>query len=191
MPEDFEVDSEDVRKVVDEELEREGGSLLKRIALTTAILAAFAAVASLNAGDTANEALALKTEAAQIQAQASDAWAYYQTKGLKASLEETARQAWLANKQEPPPQLTAFAQHYASEQSELEQRARTLEQERDVKNTEAAKLLRRHHRFAYAVTLFQIAIALSAIAALTRTTAVWLGSLAVGLVGIFLFTSWL
>src|SRR5690242_16084313 len=78
MPETPEVDTDKLREAVHEELEHAGGSFLRRIALTTAILAAIAAIAALNAGSTANEALVLKTEATQLQAQASDQWAYYQ-----------------------------------------------------------------------------------------------------------------
>lgn len=44
-----------------------------------------------------------------------------------------------------------------------------------------------HHRFARAVAFFQVAIALGAVAALTRRRAVWLGSIVVGAAGIFLF----
>ena len=72
MPEDPEVETENLREAIHDEIEREGSAFLKRIALTTAILAAFAAVAALQAGSTANEALMLKTEATRLQAEASD-----------------------------------------------------------------------------------------------------------------------
>jgi hypothetical protein len=45
-------------------------------------------------------------------------------------------------------------------------------------------LLHAHHRFAVAVALFQVSIALGAVAALTRNKLVWRGSLAVGLAGL-------
>lgn len=75
MPEEIEVDTDKLHEAIQEEVEKEGGTLLRRIALTTALFAALAAVSSLLAGSTVNEALALKTEAAQLQAQASDQWA--------------------------------------------------------------------------------------------------------------------
>ena len=71
MPETPEVETDRLREAVHEELEREGGAFLRRIALTTAVLAAVAAIAALKAGSTANEALVLKTEAARLQAEAS------------------------------------------------------------------------------------------------------------------------
>ena len=72
MPEGPEVDTDSLREKIDEEIEKEGGALLRTIALTTAIFAAVAAIASLEAGGNVNEALALKTEATRLQAEASD-----------------------------------------------------------------------------------------------------------------------
>jgi hypothetical protein len=72
MPEEIEVDIDKLHEDIHEELEREGGSLLKMVALTTALFAALAAVAALRAGGTVNEALVTKTEATSLQAEASD-----------------------------------------------------------------------------------------------------------------------
>jgi hypothetical protein len=73
------------------------------------------------------------------------------------------------------------------EQTELERLARDKEHLRDRKSTEADELLHQHHRFADSVALFQVAIALGAVAALTRMRLVWFGSMLVGLVGAGLF----
>ena len=51
MPEEPEIETAELREKIHEEMEREGGGpFLKSIALTTALLAVFAAVASLRAG---------------------------------------------------------------------------------------------------------------------------------------------
>ena len=71
MPEDAEVDTDRLHEAVHEELGREGGRFLKQIALSTAVLAALASVASLKAGGTVNEALALKTDATLQRIRAS------------------------------------------------------------------------------------------------------------------------
>jgi hypothetical protein len=73
MPEEIEIDSDKLRETIDEELERSGSSMLRLVALWTAILAAITAVISLHAGSTINEALVLKSEATILQARASDA----------------------------------------------------------------------------------------------------------------------
>jgi uncharacterized protein DUF4337 len=172
---------------VAEELEREGGHFLRTIALTTAILAAFAAVASLQAGGTANEALVLKTEATRLQAEASDQWAYYQAKGIKAAVAEGAAAAYGAAGKEPPAELTERVRRYQGEQEEIKKQAEGKEHERDARSTEADELMHRHHGFANAVALFQVSIALGALAALTRSRPVWFGSLALGAVGLVMF----
>src|SRR2546428_11316443 len=94
MPEEPEVETEKLHEAVHEEREREGSRFLKQIALSTAVLAALASVASLKAGGTVNEALALKTDATRLRTEASDQWAYYQAKGVKAAVQEAARTSW-------------------------------------------------------------------------------------------------
>jgi hypothetical protein len=184
MPEGPEVETERLHEAIHEELEKEGGAFLRTIALTTALLAGLAAIASLRAGATVNEALVLKTEATRLQSEASDQWAYYQAKGVKSAVQEATRASWLAVGKEPPPDHAEKAKHYAAEQEAIAEKAREKEQERDARSREADHLLHAHHRFASAVAFFQVAIALGAVAALTRSRLVWLGSLAVGAGGI-------
>ena len=187
MPEQPEVETERMHEAIHEELERAGGTMLRRIALTTAVFAALAAIAALEAGDTVNEALVLKTEAGRLQAQASDQWAYYQAKGIKAAVRAAEASSWTAVGKPAPPTLAADQQRYATEQAEIQREARSVEQERDAKSREADALIARHHRFASAVALFQVAIALGAMAALTRMPLLWLGSVLMGLAGVVLF----
>ena len=54
MPEEIEVDADKLRESIDDALERQGGSLLRAISLTTALLAVLAAIGSLRAGATIN-----------------------------------------------------------------------------------------------------------------------------------------
>jgi hypothetical protein len=179
MPEAIEVDTDKLRETIDAEIERSGGRMLRMTALATAILAAVAAVASLRAGSTVNEALVLESEATQLQARASDQWAYYQAKGIKGAVAANAASAYAANGRSAPDSLGALAARYAREQADIQADARKLEHERDTKVAEANRLLEQHHRYAYAVALLQVAIALGAVAALTRQSKVlWLALLA-------------
>lgn len=189
MPEEPEIETEKLHEAIQEELERDGGRLLRTIALTTALLAAFAAVAALRAGATVNEALVLKTEATRLQAEASDLWAFYQAKGIKAAVQEASTASWLALGKEPPVRFIEEQSRYKNEQAEIRKKAEEKEHARDEKSNEADHLLHRHHGFANAVALFQVSIALGAVAALTKNRFVWLGSLAVGGVGIVLFAA--
>jgi Domain of unknown function (DUF4337) len=180
MPEGPEVETEKLHEAIQEELEHDGGAFLRRIALTTALLAAIAAVAALHAGSTVNEALVLKAEANILQTRASDQWAYYQAKGVKAAVQEASRSSWLAAGKDAPPAFEQTKGRYAAEQAEIKAKAEELERERDEKSHEADHLLHRHHRFASSVALFQVSIALGALAALTRNKLLWLGSLLLG-----------
>jgi len=188
MPEEPEVDLDRVHESIHEEAHHGGGDpFLRRIALTTAIIAALAAVASLEAGATANEALVLKTEAARTQAEASDQWAYYQAKGIKMAIAQAQEAPWLAASKTPPPAFEEKAKQYAQDQAAIKDEAEKKEKERDAKSAEADSLLERHHRYANSVALFQVAIALGAVAALTKIRPVWLGSMLVGVAGLGLF----
>ena len=189
MPDEPDVETERVRETIEERLEHDqkSVSLLRPIALTTAILAAVAAVAALQSGAAVNTALILKTDAARLQTEASDQWAYYQAKGIKAAIQAVTRSAWLAAGKQPPAEHEAEMRRYAAEQEEIKKAAEEKERQRDEKSREADHLLHRHHGFANAVALTQVAIALGAVAALTRIRWVWLGSLAVGGTGIALF----
>jgi len=189
MPEEPELDTDRLQESIEEP---PSGALLRNIALTTAVLAALGAIAALRAGGTVNEALVLKTESARLQSEASDQWAYYQAKGIKANVEEASRAAWLAAGKTPPPDLAETSHRYATEQKEIERAAHEKEHERDEKSNEADRLLEQHHRFADSVALFQVAIALGAVSALTRQRLVWAASGLLGLAGAGLFAlTWL
>jgi hypothetical protein len=186
MPEGPEIETEKLHEAIHEELERDGGNFLRRIALTTALIAVLAAVAALRAGATVNHALLLRTDATQLQSQASDQWSYYQAKGVKAAVQEAIRSSWLAAGKEPPASADEKVARYEKEQEAIKEKAVELEKERDVKVVESDHLLHSHHRFASSVALFQVAIALGAVAALTRSRVVWAGSMVVGMGGIAL-----
>jgi hypothetical protein len=186
MPEEIEIDTDSLRDKIAEQHEKHGGSFLRWISLTTALLAALAAIASLKAGATVNEALVLKTDATRLQAQASDQWAYYQAKGIKGAIAQSAINTWQAAGKSAPPSLTAEIARYTAQQDSISRKAAELEQQRDEKSHEAEVLLSQHHLYAAAVALLQISIALGAIAALTLSRLVWFGSVGLGVVGAIL-----
>lgn len=191
MPEEIEVDTDKLREKIDEEIEAKSGSarMLRFTALSTAVFAALAAIASLKAGATVNDAILLKTEATSIQARASDEWAYYQAKGIKGAVTASSEATYRAAGKTPPPSIDSTVQRYASEQNAISDSAKELEHQRDEKMDEADRLLVQHKGFAFAVTLLQVAIVLGAVAALTRSKGVLGTSLAVGVVGAALFVS--
>ena len=166
-----------------EENKKEHAGWLKFVAVVTAVLAVVAAIGSLRAGLLVNEALLAKNDEISLRTRATDQWNYYQAKSIKGVVYTTT--ALLL----PPssPQLEssrAQAARYAREQEDIRAKAEDLEKKAEEKDKTSAKDMDDHHIFAFSVSLCQIAIALSAIAALTRSRRVWVFSLATGLAGL-------
>jgi len=157
------------------------------LSLSTAIIAVFAAVASLKSGSNANEAILAKNEAVLAQARASDRWAYYQAKGIKHVVYGVQADALAATNPVQAARFREEANRYKSDQEALERAAKELEKSVEASGLQADESLERHHRFAISVTVFQVAIALAAIAALARRRPLWFVSLAVGAAGMFFF----
>jgi hypothetical protein len=155
-----------------------GARWLLWLSLSTAIIAVLAAIASLESGDHANEAIILKTEATLTQSRADDAWGYYQAKSIKQEMLATMSE--LAPRPELAAAWKARAETEKREKIEKQAEAEKLGKEVAEGDTEARHHLDMHHQFARAVTVFQVAIALAAIAALTRRKFLWWVSLAIG-----------
>ena len=193
MPEETEVETQDLQDEVDEirkeqREEKAEYGWVRWVSLSTALLAVVAAVAALHSGQLINEALMSKNEAVLSQAQASDQWAYYQAKGIKYN---TSRQsadllALVPGGTSRAAKWKADAEKYRKQQLSITDVAHRYESERDQANREAARLVGRHELFAICVTFTQIAIALAAIAALTRRRAVWVFGLVIGAIGVAL-----
>jgi predicted cobalt transporter CbtA len=144
------------------------------VALSTAILAVLAAIAGLLAGMHANEAM-------MAQIQASDQWGYFQAKSIKAAILE-AKTTLASEASERDKQKAA---QYQEEQAEIKREA-------EHKEAEAKANFHKHEVFARSVTMFQIAIAIAAISALTKRRRFWLVSLVFGLAGlVFLVLGWM
>ncbi len=162
---------------------------LRWLALSTALFAVVAAIASLKSGQLANESLLRMNEATLKQAQASDSWSYYQAKGIKQATREAEAELLSASHAgaETIQKARDNAERYKSEQEEIQKEARRLEQEQRALEEQSRRDLERHHRFAYAVTMLQVAIGLSAIAALIEQHTIWIFALVGGVAGIALF----
>ena len=104
-------------------------------------------------------------------------------------MQEASRTAYLAAGGTPPAELAHTTARYEKEQEDIKRTAEEKERARDERSGEADRLLRRHHLFANAVALLQVGIALGAVAALTQTRLVWLGSIVAGVIAIALFVS--
>jgi hypothetical protein len=194
MPEETEIGEVGVDKVGEEAAEHareraHENPWMRWLGLSTALFAVIAAVASLKSGHHANEALLHGNEATLRQAQASDQWSYYQAKGIKATSAQAEAEILTAMKATPEEIAAARerAEHEKKGQEEIEKKARELEEERTKSEEESVGALKAHQSFAYVVTTLQVAIGLSAVAALIGRRAIWLFALFVGLAGTIYF----
>jgi hypothetical protein len=151
------------------------------LSLSTAVIAVLAAIASLEAGANANDAIVRKDDAILHQAKADDAWAHYQSAGIKAVVYATQAEGTsrpdLAAKWQGESDRERGSQKALKEEAEGEQ-ARVEEMDE-----RSSHKLHVHHQFAKSVTVFQVSIVLAAIAALTRRKTMWWISLAAGAAG--------
>src|SRR5256885_6478939 len=163
--EEAEVPLEHLHEHIHHYAEHDGMPWISWVALSTAILAVLAAIAGLLSGKHANEAM-------MSQIEASDQWSYYQAKSIKASVLD-AKMSLATNADAKDREKAA---RYEEEQSEIKSEA-------ERKQTEARANFHRHEVYARGVTMFQIAIAVAAISALTRKRRFWLVSLLFGVAG--------
>ncbi len=156
-----------------------------RVALTTSILAVFAALSNLESEQKTSEAIILKNSAIFYQAKASDQWSYYQAKKIK--LHMSSNQAHLVEFFKSSPKekarLEALVTKYKSQSGKIKAKAIEFEKERDKMNLLSDKALAHHHAFALSVVCFQISIVLSSMAVMLRRNALWYASMSLGGLG--------
>jgi hypothetical protein len=185
MPEE-DLETGELKEHLDHAVEHgEGGPRWTQyLSVSTAVLAVLAAVASLQSGAYSNDALLAKNDGVLQQAKASDAWSYYQAKGTRATVVATQAEVLAESNPTAASRMREEATRYRDEQKEIQNQARELEKKVKEDDERAEALLERHHLYAKSVTFAQIAIALSAIAALMRKKWLWFMGLAAGVGGI-------
>jgi hypothetical protein len=159
---------------------------LDALAVSTALFAVLAAIAALESGNYANEALYRANQAVLMQTRAVDTWAEFQADSIKKYQAQTLATV-LSHTGGSPDELQAAqqeAQRRQQTQDQLMPQAQQLDQETADLNRESETMLNHHHRFALSVTLFQVAIGLAAIAALLRLPLLWWVSLGAGGLGL-------
>lgn len=163
--EEAEVPLEHLHEQVKETAEHSGATWISWVALSTAILAVLAAIAGLLSGQHANEAM-------MNQIESSDQWNYYQAKSIKASVLDTK----ISLSGAPNESDQSKRDRYEKEQEQIKSEA-------ERKEAAAKSNFHKHEVFARGVTMFQIAIAIAAISALTKRPKFWIVSLLFGVVG--------
>jgi hypothetical protein len=152
-----------------------------RIAVMTAILATIGAIFSYQGSSTEGMALFYKNEAAIRKTEAANQWSYYQAKGEKENLAELGA-SLAASDPKAHAKFAADVDKYVQQKQEIMAKAQALEKSVEEADKMSEEQLHRHHRWAQATTLTQIAISLAAITLLTRRR--WLQVAAYGVAGL-------
>ncbi len=155
---------------------------LNWLATTTVIFSVCSTLATSKAGG-------FSTKSVITQNRATDQWAYYQAKSIKQHTMELHKEILelvaphdLAARSAAIERCRNEIERYNREKGEAKASAQKCEKEIEV--------FQFHSRnFGQAVILLQIAIMLSAIAALLKKRAVWLAGVAVGLFGLVSFAA--
>jgi hypothetical protein len=197
MAEEPEVETKELQEAIDElhhdreerEAEEARGKWTRYVGLATAIFAVFAALGALESGSLVNEAMIQRLKS-------SDKWNEYQADKEKthlyalqvnAMVDAGTRPAATKPKKGAPMQPGERLASYLDEIDKENAKTVDLSKEATKLSKESEELLEHHHQFAYSVTGIQVAIALGAVAALTKMKWVWFVSLVFGLVGVILF----
>jgi hypothetical protein len=170
MPEEMEIPIEQVHEHIHHEAHHSGERWVGMVALCTAILAGLAAIASLLSGLHANEAI-------DKHIFSNDKWGNYQEKNIKATILETRVQLLKAFDKPVAEEDVKKVAKEKGDMKKLHDDARDLEDESSI-------LFQRHETLAPSVTLFQVAVAISAIAVLTKRQWFWYLSLVFGVVAL-------
>ena len=162
---------------------------LNFLALTTVIIALGATMSTLSVGKFSNRGILKQT-------QASNQWAYYQAKSIKAYLYELQKEKLETDlklspnieegvRNEYEQRIKNYGEQirrYEQEKIDIQGQAKSLEKERD-------QAMVHSQQFGLAVIFLQLAILMSSIASLMKKKLMWVVGLMVGLLGFLYFAN--
>ena len=164
----------------------EGDRFLITVSATIAVLAVVAAIiASFETMET-GEAISAKNSAVLRQAQASDQWAYYQSRSIKQKMFELAAE----EHPEKADEYLKQAKHYEDDNVEQKRKGDELEKQRDELLEAGERHEGRHHGLTFAETMVHVGIAIATVSIITKGQRwPWYGSILLGIAGI-IWTAW-
>lgn len=140
------------------------------VPIAAALLAVIAAIASLLSNKSSTEAMALKNEAILLRTEASDSYNFYESRSIKEHVYEAAVDANPALATAVREKLVAVSTHEKVAKGPLLARARAEEERANDASRRSERLSRAHEVMEGGVTLFEVAIAIVSISALTSST---------------------
>jgi uncharacterized protein DUF4337 len=155
---------------------------ISQVAITVAVLAVLAAVAGSLETVEGGRALGAASEAVLKQDQATDSWNEFQADGVKKHIYTVAAGSGGALASG----YAKTAKREGSKQDKDKKTALDFEKERDALGRESQAHENRHHWLTGAATLFEIGIAMSTVAIITRRHWLWFAATAFGAGGLVL-----
>ena len=150
----------------------------KQVAISIAVLAVFLSVIG-NLGDNAKTDAILKTN------EATNKWAYYQSKSIKEQIVgmHSALLEELAPSQADPARAKAAQAKLKDEEARYEKEKADIKKEAESLQTEAAADSKVNDRCDLSSLMLQIGVVISSVAILSHWRAFWYGGLALGTAG--------
>lgn len=154
-------------------------SWIKYVSLTMVIVAVLAAIAALQGGGYSTRSLKEMNEATFNQTQASDQWAYYQSKSIKENLFEI-EQDHLQAVSSPDPAAVAKVKgridKFEKDKADITAKAKGFEDARDQARKVATSAAEHSRQMGLSITLYQIAVALGAMCLIVKRKPLWIAS---------------
>ena len=161
--------------------EGHASNFTNKIAMFTAVIATVGAIFGYMGGATQAAAGLYKNDAAIKKTEASNQWNYYQAKSSKQNLMELAVELAPSSRKDF---YSEEIKRYKTEKADIKAGAEKLEAQAKEFDEMSEVQMHQHHRWAQATTVLQVAIALAAIALLTRKKWVEYAMLSTGALGI-------
>ncbi len=139
------------------------------IPVAAAIIAVFAALATLFSNQRSTAGLVAKNEAILAQTKASDQYNYYESKRIKYHMYAAFADAHVTSSAQGERHLRSVAAKEESEAKPILRDARRLEHESAVDQERSERALKSHEVLEVAVTLFEVSIVFVSISALTAS----------------------
>jgi len=157
----------------------------KYVSLTMVFIAVLSAIATLRGGGFSTRTLKEMNEATLHQAEASDQWAFFEAKSIKANLYQIELDHLTAA---PSPDAAAITKikdkisGYEKDKLDITASAKKCEGLRDEARRLAGSAAEHSRRMGLSITLFQIAISLGAMCLIIKKKPLWIVSIIFGII---------
>lgn len=143
----------------------------KLVPILAAVIAVFAAIATLFANHSSISGLAMKNEAILATSKATDTWNYYQAKRLKLEVNRAILISGAASDANGRKAMQKTVAKEDSGSQSLLVKAQQLDAQSDDEYERSERFMQAYEKFEVAATLFQVSVVLVSITALMPTRA--------------------